>query len=125
MQELVEAAIQDFNQTLGIKNMPLPESGPLQFSFEQGGTFYIEPCEGGVLFYLVRELPDFGIETSAEKALILCHSNQSQKFDTQCALVDSNQLVFLVFVTPERLGGPQIESILQYLMKLQDTANPS
>ncbi|MCL6270560.1 hypothetical protein M3P05_11560 [Sansalvadorimonas sp. 2012CJ34-2] len=125
MQELVESAVKDFVRTLGADDIAFPESGILQFSFERLGTFYIELGEGGALFYLVRELPDFGIEQSAEKALILCHSDQSQKYDTQCALMKTNHLLFLVFVTAEKLNGQEVESILRYLMKLHDVLAPS
>ena len=125
MQELVESAVKDFVRTLGADEISFPESGMLEFSFEQSGTFHIELCDGGALFYLLRELPDFGIELAAEKALVLCHPTQSQKFDTHCALKDANQLIFLVFMAAEKLNGPEIESVLQYLMKLHDVISPS
>ncbi len=124
MREQVEAAVKDFHRTMGV-DMSLPESGRVQHAFETGGTFYIELVEKGVAFYLLREHPEHNINAILEKALELCHFNQSRKFDTQCGLKDGNQILFMVFMTTERITGPDIESILQHLMKLQEILSPS
>ncbi len=124
MPDFVEDAIHDFNRTLNISNMPIPENGVIDFSFERGGNFFIKITDSGVLFYLIRELADHSIDALSKIALTLCHFNQSRKFDTQCALKDSNQLVFIVFMPSEELSGQKIENILQHLMKLHDVLSP-
>ena len=125
MRDLVEAAVKDFNRTIGIGDLPFPDAGVMEFSFNHGGTFYIKITDNGVLFYLLREVADHSIDVTSIKALELCHYNQSRKYDTQCALKDSNQLIFIVFMTAEALNGPEIENILQHLMKLHDTLSPT
>lgn len=125
MRELLESAVKDFNRTLGIADLPFADNGIMQYTFGQGGTFYIEEHEQGVLLHLLREIPDHSLDQAGPKALELCHYNQSRKFDTQCALKDGNQLLFIVFMTVEKLNGPEIENVLQYLMKLHDSLLPS
>ena len=53
MRELVESAVKDFNRTLGIADLPFPDNGMMQYAFGQGGTFYIELRERGVLLHLL------------------------------------------------------------------------
>ncbi|WP_281646117.1 hypothetical protein [Parendozoicomonas sp. Alg238-R29] len=125
MRELVESAVQDFNRTLGIGDLPFPNNGIMQYAFGQSGTFFIELNDKGVLMHLLREIPDHSLDQSGPKALELCHFDQSRKFDTQCALKDGNQLVFIAFMTVDKLSGPEIENVLQYLMKLHDSLAPS
>ncbi|MTI14154.1 type III secretion system chaperone family protein [Sansalvadorimonas verongulae] len=125
MRDLVESAVKNFNRTLGIGELPFPDTGIMQYTFGQGGTFFIELHEKGVLMHLLREIPDHSLDEAGPKALELCHYNQSRKFDTQCALKDGNQLVFITFMTVEKLNGPEIENVLQHLMKLQDSLLPS
>ena len=125
MRELVEAAVKDFNRTLGIDDLPFPESGLMEFAFQRGGTFYIKTTDKGALFSLVREMPDHSLDGIVFQALELCHFNQSRKYDTQCALKDSNQLLLNVFMAAESLTGPEIENILQHLMKLHDSLSHS
>ena len=121
MREIVELAVNDFNRTLRIGELPFPDNGLMQYAFGQSGTFFIELQEKGVLMHLLREIPDHSLNEAGPKALELCHFNQSRKFDTQCALKDGNQFVFITFMTAEKLNGPEIESVLQHLMKLQDS----
>ncbi|CAM3537882.1 hypothetical protein [Parendozoicomonas haliclonae] len=120
MRERIDDAVKDFNRTLGIQGVGLPESGIMDFAFESGSRFFIKLQENGVLLYLLREIPDFSIDSSSLKALTLCHHQQSRKFDTQCALKDGNQLIFIVSLSSDAITGPDIEVVLQHLMKLQD-----
>ncbi len=121
MNDLVKNAIDDFNKTLGVAHIDLPDHGVVDFSFATGDRFFIKSCDGGALFFLIRDLPDYAIDTLCSKALTLCHFDQSRKFDTQCALKDGHQLIFIVSMAAEVLSGPEIENILQYLVKLHDT----
>ncbi len=121
MNDLVKNAIFDFNKTLGITDLDLPDHGVVDFSFATGDRFFIKNCDGGALFCLMRDVPDYAIDVLSSKALALCHFDQSRKFDTQCALKDGHQLIFIVSLAEEVLSGPEIENTLQFLMKLHDS----
>ncbi|MCY4472649.1 MAG: hypothetical protein OXC07_07520 [Kistimonas sp.] len=121
MRNMVELAVEDFNKTLGIESMPLPESGVMQFAFSHGGSFFIECTRDGALMYLLRECNEHGMSEIMEKALDLCHFSASRKFDTQCALKDQNSLVFVVHRKFEDISGPEIEKCLQHLTRLHDS----
>ena len=122
MADRMDLAVQDFAKTLGINELSFPASGVIHCTFEQAGDFFLEKLGDGILLYLVREVADFQLGAVARKALSLCHFNNSQIFDIQCALKDSNQLLFLVFVTEDRLDGRFVDKALNALVRLHDVA---
>ena len=124
MHDLLKVAVQDFTKTLGINDFDFDMNDVVDFSFEGGDRFSIKSIDNSALFYLSREIGDHYVDTLSKKALVLCHYEKSRKFDTQCVLKDSNQLIFLVTASPKDLNGPKIENILQYLMKLHDSLSP-
>ena len=97
MRDNVADAVSSFAKTMGLENIKFPESGVMQFSFDNAGIFFIEDKEEGAAFYLLRELHEYNLNDTMHKALLLCHYKQNHTFDVQSALSESSKLIFLIW----------------------------
>ncbi|MCY4178319.1 MAG: type III secretion chaperone SycN [Endozoicomonadaceae bacterium] len=120
MDSNVAEAVSGFAKTMGLNNFKIPSSGIIQFSFENGGTFFVEDKDQGTAVYLLRELPEHEVDDKATLALQLCHYKESRSFDVQSALYDTSKLVFLIWLPHAEISTPKIEEALQHLVRMHE-----
>lgn len=120
MRDAVADAVIGFAKTMGMENLRLPESGLLQFSFEQAGTFVVEDKEEGTALYLFREVPEYDLAEKLNRALHLCHYKESRGFDVQSALHEGSNLIFLIWLVHEHITVPQVEKVLNHLVNMHE-----
>ena len=120
MHKNLANAVSGFAKTMGLNDLQLPDSGIIKFSFEETGVFFIEDQEEGTAFYLLREQPEYVVNSRIKKAFYLCHYKRSHSFDVQSALHEQSNLIFLTRVTHEKITLPVIEEILRHLVGLHE-----
>lgn len=121
MRGIVASAVADFARTMSVDNLELPDDGDaICFAFDAAGQFFIEYDDAGLYLYLVREIAEYDVASKAVTAFQFCHYKNSQRYDTQMAVKDGNQMIILAYLTQDQVTGPEIEAILQHLVQLHD-----
>ena len=120
MRDAVADAVIGFAKTMGLDNLKLPESGILQFTFEQVGTFVIEDKNEGTALYVFREMPEYDLAEKLNLALQLCHYKESRGFDVQSALHEGINLVLLTWLSHEQVTVPKVEEVLNHLTNMHE-----
>lgn len=121
MNNIVENAVADFARTMDLDSLNIPDNGDaLCFEFDESGQFFIEYDDAGLYLFLMRDVAEYEAAEKAVTAFVLCHYKNSQKYDTQMAIKDSNQIILLVYLANDQVTGPEVEAVLQHLVQLQD-----
>ena len=123
---LIDDAIAEFGDSMGIPSLKLNESGKLALSFDGLGTLFFEQLsreddfdDPELLVYLAR---DHGpAEEVVEAALAACHYERAHPQPVDAGLSSNGQLVFATRLQENEVTLPSIEASLELLTRLHNS----
>lgn len=116
---IVDAAIEEFGNSLGIPRLGFNEAGVVRLAFEASGTLSIERAEGEVLLFLARGV-EAGPDGCLERALDLCHFRHAERLRPKVGLGREGDLVFWVRLAGMAVDVASIEEALTLLSQMHD-----
>ena len=112
--------VSDIGRGMGIEGLDFGDSGIISFEFESRGNLYMEKQDEGVLIYLMQSISRFDAMATLIAALASCHYTRSTAFPIQAGLKGDEELTFLVYLENEAFSPPNIEKVIELLIKQFD-----
>jgi len=114
---MIDAVINQFGDTMGIKELALNEEGILQLSFENAGELFLEKADNDILMYLLKKVE----YTSANlfwSALSLCYGQESYPFKVNPICSRDNHIGFCIRHSENSFTLQSINQSIEFLTEL-------
>ena len=121
MFDLINDALSEFCDTIGLKKPDINDDQYLEISFENLGCIYFKDDNNGrLLIYNLLEFKDHHDTKKLNHIFRLCHYNKSGIYDIKCCLPDQEQLILKIVINQENISSQIIENILQHIYNIHN-----